>query len=174
MSHDPDTDAQGRLHLRRSHFVRPVNSDVKTQMRRTLPTVLVIAALLTGCNNAESVRTDEARAKLVGTWLTESEMGSVKSRRVLALRADGKFSDRLAVISSRGNPERQEYAGEWSYDGANFKRRYLQENGRQFSGGKIRYATFPLVLVSSSELVVDDNIQGGKVIYRRVAEGTQP
>ncbi|MBC5766520.1 hypothetical protein [Ramlibacter albus] len=59
-------------------------------------------------------------------------------------------------------------------DGTHFKRRFLTENGRQYAGGKIRYATFALVSVSPSEFVVDDNIQNAKVAFRRVPEGTAP
>lgn len=48
------------------------------------------------------------------------------------------------------------------------------ENGRQFSGGKMRYATFPLVSVGRSELVLDDNLRGSQAPYRRIPDGTQP
>ena len=100
--------------------------------------------------------------------------GKAARARLLVRRCPGMMRCVPAAVLVVRNPERHEYAGEWSYDGTNFKRRYLQENGRQFSGGKIRYATFPLASVSPSELVVDDKIQGSKVIYRRVTEGTRP
>jgi hypothetical protein len=132
------------------------------------------AAVLAGCGDPEAARIDEARARLVGTWLMESESGFVKSRRVLSLAADGKFVDRESVATGNEPVQRQVYAGEWSYDGMNFKRRFLQENGRQYSGGKIRFATFPLVSVSDRELVLDDNIRGERIAYRRVADGTEP
>ena len=48
------------------------------------------------------------------------------------------------------------------------------ENGRQFSGGEMRYATFPLVSVGRSELVLDDNLRGSQAPYRRIPDGTQP
>jgi hypothetical protein len=98
----------------------------------------------------------------------------VKSRRVLVLGKDGKFTDQLALVKAGSSPEQVEYGGEWSYDGSNLKRRFLRENGRQFSGGGMRFATFRLVSVTGSELVVDDNIRGAKVAYRRVADGTTP
>lgn len=142
-------------------------------MRSVLFPIAAALSLLAGCDAAQGSRTDEVRTQLVGTWLDEAESGQVKIRRVLALGADGKFSDRLAVTTA-GEAERSEYAGEWSYDGTNFKRRFLQENGRQYSGGKIRYATFPLVSVSRSEFTVNDNIRGAQVVFRRVPEGTIP
>ncbi|OOG42239.1 hypothetical protein [Polaromonas sp. A23] len=144
-------------------------------MKKTILLPLLVAlALAAGCDNEESARTDETRAKLVGTWLREAESGGVKSRRVLSLSQDGKFADRIHATAADGQSERLDYAGEWSYDGTNLKRRYLQENGRQFSGGKIRYATQPLVSVSSSELVTRDNAGGIELVYQRAPEGTQP
>jgi hypothetical protein len=143
-------------------------------MRALLASVVVLSLAVAACDSAESARVDETRAKLVGTWLQEAEAGSAKSRRVLVLGKDGNFTDRQNVVTVGSPPEQVEYGGEWSYDGTNLKRRFLRENGRQFSGGGVRFATFPLVSVSASELVVDDNIRGTKVAYRRVAEGTQP
>jgi hypothetical protein len=143
-------------------------------MRTVLPPLLLALALLAGCNSEESVRNDETRAKLVGTWVRESESAGAKSRRVIFLDQQGKFADRIRVGAADGQSERLDYAGEWSYDGTNLKRRYLQENGRSFAGGKIRYATQPLVSVSASELVTRDTAEGVELVYRRVPEGTQP
>src|SRR5689334_5690937 len=112
-------------------------------MRPALMAVALLAGFhLVGCSDAESARIEQTQARLVGTWLLESESGTVKSRRVLTLTGEGKFRDKVAITSSGATSEKIEYGGEWSYDGANLKRRFLQENGRQFSGGKIRYATF--------------------------------
>lgn len=131
-------------------------------------------ALLAGCDSAESQRIEDTRSRLVGTWLREPDADSVPSRRLLVLGADMKFTERI-VVSSRGSAaERRELAGEWSYDGTHLKRRFLQENGRQFAGGSMRFATFPLVSVGRAEMVVDDKIEGRPVTYRRVADGTQP
>lgn len=143
-------------------------------MRRALLlSTIPVLALLSGCDNAESQRVEGIRTKLSGTWLHEVEGEGAKSRRVVVLGSDGKFIDRVAVLVPGKEAERVELAGEWSYDGINLKRRYLQENGRQFSGG-MRFATFPMISVTDSELVLDDSIAGRRVTYRRVAEGTRP
>lgn len=141
--------------------------------RSFLATTLALV-LLTGCNDPESLRIAETRTRLVGTWYEEAGNGTVTARRVLSLRAEGKFTDHIVRSVTGSAPERKEFAGEWSYDGTNLKRRYMQENGRQFSGGGMRFATFPLKSVTASELVVDDNVQGRESRFRRVAEGTQP
>lgn len=138
-----------------------------------LPALLVLT-LLVGCDNEESARNEETRSRLVGTWLSESDSAGAKSRRVVSLGQDGKFADRIHTKAADGQSERLDYTGEWSYDGTNLKRRYLQENGRSFAGGKIRYATQPLVSVSASELVTRDTAEGVELVYRRVPEGTQP
>lgn len=143
-------------------------------MRGIVCWIAAAVALLSGCDSAQVARTEQVRTQLAGTWLAEAESGKVKVRRILSLGADGKFSDRVVVTSSGEGDEQHEYGGEWSYDGTNLKRRFLRENGRQYSGGKIRYATFPLISVSASEFVVDDNVQGMNVVFRRVPEGTSP
>lgn len=143
------------------------------QMKLGFIAAIAIPLLFAGCDDAESVRIDETRTKLVGTWQRAGESDDRNGRRVLKLGKDGKFTDRSERVGSDGAVERQEYAGEWSYDGTHLKRRFLQENGRQFSGGKMRFATFPIKAVSASEFVVNDNIEGRDVTYRRVSEGTK-
>jgi hypothetical protein len=136
-------------------------------MKFRLALAVATALLTSACDNAESIRIDETREKLIGMWQRAGEPGS-EVRRVLTLGKDGKFSDRSERAGPAGAVERHEYGGEWSYDGTHLKRRFLQENGRQFSGGKIRYATFQLKGVTASEFVVNDNIEGRDVTYRRV------
>ncbi len=143
-------------------------------MRHTWLATFLTAIVVVGCNDADTTRVNETQEKLAGTWLLESETGNVKSRRILTLDRDGKFSDRFTVTTSQGNLEKSEYGGDWSYDGGNLKRRFLQEGGRKYSGGKIRFATFPLISISAKELVVDDNIQRRKLSFSRVPEGSQP
>lgn len=143
-------------------------------MKCALSILIVALSLLMGCDNAESMRIEETQTKLVGTWLREDNAQDELTRRVLSLSADGKFVERILVAPQGGQPERREYAGEWSFDGKNLKRRFLQENGRQYSGGGMRYATFALISAGPSEFVVNDNIVGGEASYRKVAEGTRP
>lgn len=142
-------------------------------MARTLFLSIAALLLLAGCENADSSRMEETRNKLVGTWLREDGSDGDNSRRVLYLGANGKFVDSISRSTSEGRMERTEFSGEWSYDGKNLKRRFLQENGRQFSGGRIRYATFALVSAQASEFVVNDNIVGREVRYRKTLEEAQ-
>lgn len=154
-----------------------VHGGVATRWWRSKAWTFVAAALvlvgLFGCDE-DIARREQMRGRLVGTWSEDSASGQAVMRRVLALSADGKFTDRVVLSSPGTAPEQRVLAGEWSYDGTNLKRRYLQENGRQFSGGSMRYATSPLKSVSDAELVLEDTVQQREARYRRVAEGTQP
>lgn len=143
-------------------------------MNHLLPILLAALTITAGCDDAQTQRIEETREKLAGTWLHESSAGDWNKRRVLSLQVDGKFVERIQVAGGNGEAEKLELAGEWSYDGMNLKRRYLQENGRQFSGGKMRFATFPLVEVSASSLVLDSTVERQQLGYRRVPEGTLP
>lgn len=144
-----------------------------TSMARALFLSIAALFLVAGCENADSLRIEETRSKLVGTWLREDGTDGEKSPRLLYLGADGKFVDSISMSNSEGRIERTELSGEWSYDGKSLKRRFLQDNGRQFSGGRMRYATFTLVSAETSEFVVNDNIVGREVRYRRTFERAQ-
>lgn len=143
-------------------------------MKKTLAGVLAALALVAGCADAESRRIEETRAGLVGTWLRETQAEGARLRRVMVLAPDGKFVERAQRLGHDGREEKLEFAGEWSYDGTNFKRRYLQENGRQFAGGGFRYATYQLTSLTPSGFAARDHVAGGEIAYQRVADGTQP
>ena len=140
--------------------VRTIIFNTGTSMARALFLSIAALFLVAGCENADSLRIEETRSKLVGTWLRDDGTDGEKSLRLLYLGADGKFVDSISMSNSEGRIERTELSGEWSYDGKSLKRRFLQENGRQFSGGRMRYATFTLVSAETSEFVVNDNIVG--------------
>lgn len=146
----------------------PVSAGVGIRMRALVSIITMAAAALTACSAQDDARIEQTRARLIGTWIEEPEPGSTTARRVLSLGADGKFTYVIFATVSDPARERMELGGEWSYDGSNLKRRFLQENGRQFSGGGIRYATFPLKEVTDSEFVVEDNIRKRRARYRRI------
>lgn len=139
-----------------------------------LAAALFLPLVLSGCDDAHSARIEETRGRMVGTWLREAEFEGAKMRMVVALGQDGKFSEHAKVVAPDGTTEREHYSGEWSYDGTNFKRRYLQQGGRQFSGGGIRYATYQLTSLTRTDFTGRDNREGREITYRRVSEGTEP
>jgi hypothetical protein len=129
---------------------------------------------MSACDSG-TMRHDDPKSKLVGTWQREVEFQGAKGQLVLALGANRKFTERVELLEPDGRTQRQEYTGEWAYDGVKFTRRYLRENGRQYSGGKIRFATLDLTSVTSREMVGKDNIRGEVVAYQRTGDkGLQP
>lgn len=139
-----------------------------------LALALLSALFLCACDDAQSARIEDTRSRLVGTWLREAESDGTRVRVVVVLGQDGKFSERAKFVAPDGRTESEHFGGEWSYDGTNFKRRYLQQGGRQFSGGGIRYATYQLTSLTRTDFTGRDNREGREITYRRVSEDTQP
>ena len=131
---------------------------------------MMAASLAAACDNPERQRIQQVRSQLVGTWRYEGSHGGEQVQRTLHLGQDGKFTDTVRIQNAGQKPQDPvEYAGEWTYDGIHLKRRYMRENGRQYSGGGLRYSTFPLTSVAPAELVVQDNIANEQRRYVRIA-----
>ena len=137
-------------------------------MKLFLVTASLAAALVSACDGG-AVRDDDPKSTLVGTWQREFEFQGAKARLVLALGGNRKFTEQIEFLEPDGRSHRQDFAGEWSYDGLKFTRRYLQENGRQYAGGTIRFATLDVTSVSGREMVGKDNVRGEEVTYQRAA-----
>ena len=134
-------------------------------MRRLLFFVATACvAFFSACDSGPDA---DPKSKLVGTWQRQFEFQGAKARTIVTLGADRKFTEKLELVEPGGQMQRQDYAGEWSYDGNNFTRRYLQENGRQFSGGKMRFATLELKSVTSKEFLGRDNVGGVEYVFQR-------
>jgi hypothetical protein len=143
-------------------------------MRTIFALVAILIALgVSGCEDAQALKAQETSEKLVGTWLREMEVADAKGRRILFLGSDGKFSETLAVDFADGRKGREDRAGEWTFDGTNLKRKYTHEDGRQLSGNH-HFVTFALTSFTGKEFEGKNHIQGEKIHYRRVAEGTKP
>ncbi len=132
------------------------------------------AVALVGCDSEASARKEATRARLVGTWLRESEDGASKLRRVVVLADDKSFQEFAKITSADGTVESEAHKGEWFFDGTNFKRKYTHLNGAPLSSSKMTFATFRLEPSHNDELVGVDDVRQLKVLYRRVADGTRP
>lgn len=149
-------------------------ADVKAHMRPLLLSLLLAcASALVGCEDAQTVKAEEAKQKLVGTWLREISAEGANGRRVLVLAEDGKFSEVLVAEFGDGRKGRNERAGEWAFDGKNLKRRYTHEDGRQLSGN-FHFVTFEIVALSRTEFEGKNHVQGEEIRYRKVPAGTGP
>jgi hypothetical protein len=141
-------------------------------MKRVAISVALLA-LLGACGQNVALN-DDPETKLVGTWQHRAEFEGGKVVLTLAVASDRKFVENARFTGADGRTESHEYSGEWSYDGNNFKRRYLTDNGRKFSGGSIRYATLEIASISPKQFVGKDNVRHREFSYDRVSEGTKP
>ncbi|MRD47545.1 hypothetical protein [Caenimonas koreensis] len=121
---------------------------------------------LGGCDS-KALGEDEPPSKLVGTWQRDFEFRGAKAHLVLSLGADRKFVERIDYVEPDGRTQQQEFAGEWSFDGVKFARRYLRENGRQYSGSVVRFATLDLTSVTSRQFTGKDNLRGEEFVFQR-------
>jgi len=116
----------------------------------------------------------DVEEQLQGTWLREYAVEGVKVRRLLTLRLDGSFLERVRVVDEAGGITDYSHEGTWLYDGTNLKRRYTLMNGKPPSRLNLPFATFQVSFERSGEFVGIDHIHGHRVRYRRVGPDTQP
>ncbi len=144
--------------------------------------MLLLAAVLANCDesapraaarNAEVEGTAGVEQKLHGAWLRESAKEGVKARRILELRADGTFQERVRLVDGAGLETDFLHEGTWLYDGTNLKRKYTVMNGKPPSRLNLPFATFQISMDGKDEFVGVDHIRGHKVHYVRVAHDTE-
>jgi hypothetical protein len=137
-----------------------------------LKALFVLAAvaigLLAGCDG------DARRSKLAGTWQRNLAFDSGNGRATIVLDREGKFTERVEICDS-GTDEAKTipYAGLWLTDGDTFTLRYLEEDGRHYSGRYVRFTTLFLTSVTHERLIGRDELGSRTVTYERV-EGAQP
>jgi len=132
-------------------------------MRALLVLAAFTMSLLAGCGDA-----DAQRAKLAGTWQRDVELADGKACAILVLEHKGQFTESLHVFGSNGYSQHVEYGGQWLTNGSSFTLRYLRENDRQYSGGKIRFLTLQLTSVSIDKFVGRDELRSRDVSFVRV------
>lgn len=138
---------------------------------------LVLAPLLISiisCGKASAPAEDSIRQKLVGTWLSETEFEETKTRTVTNLDQDGAFREIEKTVPAKGGTVEATYAGEWSFDGVNFKRKYMNKDGRLLPNSKFEYATYAVSMVGINEFMGTDNIQKQAVKFTRTNVDTRP
>ncbi|WP_422087892.1 hypothetical protein [Variovorax sp.] len=139
--------------------------------------LLVLALLLiaiVSCEKKSPLAEDNIRQKLVGTWLSEIDFEGTKTRAVTKVDQDGAFREIEKFVDSKGEAVEVSYAGEWSFDGTNFKRKYMSKDGRPLPSSKFEYATYAVSMVGEGEFVGVDKIQQRTVRFARADEGARP
>ena len=127
-----------------------------------------------GANPRSPESPDLVRERLQGTWLRESVAQGVVARRVLVLRPDGTFDEKVRLVDDAGAASEHVHAGTWTYDGTNLKRKYTVMDGRPPSRLNLPFATFQVRFDGRDGFEGTDHIRGHRVRYDRVAGETSP
>ena len=143
-----------------------------SQSRRLVTVMALTVLLLAACHNppADSAA-DDVRQLLVGGWLREYAQDGARVRRLLVLGDDGRFRETARVVDAAGIVTDHSHAGDWTFDGANLKRRYTSFDGKQPSAPTLPYVTYQLRFESKYAFVGTDNVRRREVRYQRVEEG---
>ena len=126
--------------------------------------------MLTAC---EDPQTRDVKARLVGTWSTESAEHGGVARRVLSLQADGRVRETVRIVAPSGASDLNSRDGEWFFDGVNIKRKYTYVDGKPLTNAHFIYETHELKSLTESELVAASNVGRGELRFRREAPGTE-
>lgn len=127
----------------------------------------LIAAFLIGCGDSFSKVEDPTRQALVGRWQEKIAIDGVQIRRVIELNYDGKFSE-IEYIDSEKTTVQETYAGEWAYDGKNFKRKYTSINQKPLPNSKFMYVTYAVKIAHENKFIGVDNINIREIDFVRV------
>lgn len=132
---------------------------------------VLAAALLAGCQDAG---TQQTKARLVGTWTSESSSQAGVTRRTLSLQADGRVKDTVHITAPTGVSATEIREGEWFFDGVNLKRKYTYIDGKPLTNAHFIYETQELKSITDSELVASSNVGRGTLKLERETTGGHP
>lgn len=152
----------------------------KAVVSRTWPALLALGVLWVTCQNwqlgssAATVRINDTRVELEGTWLREYTTQGVRVRHVLTLEPGGAFRETGRVVEPSGAVTTYVHEGVWLYDGKNLKRRYTLIDGKPPPLLSEPVASFQIAFASQDEFKGSDPMHGFRIDYRRVDPDTQP
>ena len=135
--------------------------------RRKLLLVALSAVLTVSCDNTSLKPSNDVRQRLVGRWAEEFSTDGNQIRSIVILSQDGKFLELEKVLGANGSTKQETHAGEWSFDGTNFKRKYTSLNGQPLLNAQFGYTTYEVKLVEKNEFVGVDNVRTREVRFRR-------
>lgn len=133
---------------------------------RYILSIVCLLGVLAGCEDAH---TTDTKSCLVGTWIAESTREGATTRRTMTIQPDGRVKEAIHVAASSGVLNDQLLEGEWSFDGANFKRKYTYVDGTPLTNVNFIYETYELRSVTNSSLVAVSNVGRGEIRFQRVA-----
>ena len=142
--------------------------------RRKLLLLGIFSAVLTvSCDDSSQKPADAVRQRLVGRWLEELSVDGVQVRSVVILDQDGKFIEVEKTLDASGSTKQETHAGEWSFDGINFKRKYTGLNGQPLSNARFGYATYAVRFFAKNEFIGVDNVRTRETRFSRTEASVQ-
>jgi hypothetical protein len=148
-----------------------VNFNVRAHVGRAVVlSFMFVASLLAGC---EDPQVRAVKARLVGSWVVESDEHGGTARRVLTLQPDGHVKEIVRLVAPSGASATESREGEWFFDGVNLKRKYTYVDGKPLTNAHFIYETHELKSVTASELVASSSVGRGEVRLKRHIVGGQ-
>lgn len=135
--------------------------------RRKLLLWIGSAALTASCDDSSLKPADNVRQRLVGRWLEELSVDGVQIRSIVTLDRDGTFIEVEKILEASGMTKQETHAGEWSFDGVNFKRKYTSLNGQSLTNAQFGYATYAVKSFEKDVFVGLDNVRKRETRFSR-------
>lgn len=136
--------------------------------RRKLFLGFFSAVLTASCDDSSrKPADDDARQRLIGRWLEELSVDGNQIQSILTLGQDGKFLELEKVLEVGGSTKQETHAGEWSFDGINFKRKYTSLNGQPVPNARFGYATYAVKSFEKDKFVGVDNVRAREARFSR-------
>ncbi|MFI8616001.1 hypothetical protein ACIGHN_10885 [Acidovorax sp. NPDC077693] len=136
--------------------------------RRKLLIGIFGAVLTASCDDSSLKPADDVRQRLIGRWLEEISDGGFQSRSVVTLDRNGTFIEVEEALKANELTMQQTHAGEWSFDGVNFKRKYTNLNGKNLSNASFGYATYAIKFLGEDSFIGIDNVREREYRFSRI------
>lgn len=135
--------------------------------RRNLFLGIFSAVLTASCDDSSPKPAEDVRQRLIGRWLEELSDDGLQIRSIVTLDRDGTFIEVEKTLEASGSTKQETHAGDWSFDGINFKRKYTSLNGQPLSSARFGYATYAVKSFAKNEFVGVDNVRARETRFNR-------
>jgi hypothetical protein len=136
-------------------------------MHRRKLLLFVVVVFTSACDDSSLKANDAVRQRLVGKWLEELSADGNQIRSIITLGQDGNFTELEKIGNTTSSTTQLTHAGEWSFDGINFKRKYTSLNGQPLSNAQFGYATYAVKSFVKNEFIGVDNVRTREARFSR-------
>ncbi|MEJ8850961.1 hypothetical protein [Variovorax rhizosphaerae] len=144
-------------------------------MRILRPLLLAfLAACLAACDPSRPAAIANARAQLVGTWLSESDEGGIRTRTVIALAGSGEFDEFEKTDDGKGSIREMQTGGEWSFDGTNLQRKYTRKQRQALPLNHFASTSYAIHWKGADSFFGVDTLWHRTISFSRANNGVRP